>query len=375
MRGPSLVLAGVVVAAIACGGNGDQGGDVATAGASSLGHAAGTNGASGTGNGATSASGGKASTTGIGGSGAAAGQSGAAGSGAAGAAAVGGASGATAGNGGGTSGSSGASSGSTGAAGGSGMGASSGSGGKAGTSSTGGSAGTAGSAGSTAAACDPVAQNCLDAIKNKCSLVLDATSTISPACVAPVAPGTGKPGDTCTLQKDGTGMSVFGSDTCQKGSICTDYGVATGIFCRQFCHHTKECAVGSLCDGFDSHHDGACFPTCAPFGATCGASGTCATFALDVDQPSDKSLPPPGAFVCRALGKGKDGDTCAVDDDCLGGMLCVAEPSGGQQCRPMCDATHDCALDPVLLKKGTCEKTLGYAAPWDGIGWCLPPVP
>lgn len=192
--------------------------------------------------------------------------------------------------------------------------------------------------------CDPIAQDCTDPARPKCSITVDANGTL-PRCVQSL--GAKKEGEACL--RLGAGTAAQGHDDCARGLFCTFIGAAQALAdppraCRRFCRADKDCGASAMCvrlDGVDPA-DGACVPTCTLFGSDCPMGMACAYPTSDVDGADYFA-------TCRSAGAVADGAPCASQLDCGSGSFCL-DPSFGNQaaCTPICDANHPCARGKCL---------------------------
>lgn len=214
--------------------------------------------------------------------------------------------------------------------------------------------------------CDQWAQDCDDG--EKCSAYADDGSNAwnNTKCVA-VMDDPGVPGDVCTVE----GSGVSGVDSCEKGAMCWDVDVDTGLgHCIALCTGTPEAPV---CDaGFECAiaNDvlNLCLPVCDPLAQDCVGDDVC--------------IPNVDKFVCVLDASGDEGQTfdpCEYGNACDPGLLCLdpsaaseCDAAAGGCCLPFCDLTApDC---PGVGQDCEAFYTQGTAPPgYEAIGFCALP--
>jgi hypothetical protein len=130
-----------------------------------------------------------------------------------------------------------------------------------------------------------------------------------------------------------TGTKAVGSAckddpwSCQKGSLCSSYGVQKNASCLQNCD-SAPCPSGFTCDDF-------------------GQSG----------------------HWCQPIGAGQQGATCSLGAPCVTGSVCVGQEGPAPFCSKQCAADSDCPATDVGGKKLWCAKGKwgGYCVPNGGI--------
>ncbi len=110
---------------------------------------------------------------------------------------------------------------------------------------------------------------------------------------------------------------------CQKGALCSSYGVQKDASCLQNCD-SAPCPGGFSCDDF-------------------GQSG----------------------HWCQAIGAGGQGAACSLTAPCEKGDVCVGQEGPAPFCSKQCNADGDCAASDINGKKLWCAK-----GKWGG--FCVP---
>src|SRR5262245_38247727 len=94
--------------------------------------------------------------------------------------------------------------------------------------------------------CDPIKQDCTDAINTKCTAVDDGAGGVAGMCVLPT--GNRMTGDPCTRIN---GMSSGeGMDNCAKGNYCSGLGSIANPpvrHCRAYCVVDGDCQANQHC--------------------------------------------------------------------------------------------------------------------------------
>jgi hypothetical protein len=186
----------------------------------------------------------------------------------------------------------------------------------------------------TQTACDPLKQDCTDAINTKCTAVDDGGGGVAAMCVMPT--GSTKTGDLCTRIN---GMaSGEGMDNCADGNYCSGLGSLANPpvrHCRAFCLLDGDCQANQHCSQLIAQPAiGLCIPVCTPFGGDCAQGFDCSNVIADGDRAN--------YFLgCRELGNSATGGPCASDSDCVAGNICIGNTMA--KCSPLCDMSHPCA--------------------------------
>jgi hypothetical protein len=157
-----------------------------------------------------------------------------------------------------------------------------------------------------------------------CALVCDQSSQPETLCYTA---GRGKPGDSCTDVTD-----------CAPGSGCFEFTACSTTAqplktCRQFCKLDSNCGYRSFCNTSVSCDQTStslriCSRPCDPTGdATLG----CAPGLLCFIYPGETT-----DCACLAQSRaGAVGVSCATDEDCQPGLMCVYRGSQGS-CQTIC---------------------------------------
>lgn len=179
--------------------------------------------------------------------------------------------------------------------------------------------------------------------------------------------GSAAVGDEC-MSTDGSAIS--GNDTCDKGSMCWNPDLDTGIgACVAFCGGSPDapvCAAGSSCANWSALI--LCLPSCDPL-------------AQDCELASDLCVPNPAGdgYTCTLDASGDMapyGTPCNYNNVCNPGLMClgaagVPEPecaAAAGCCSPMCSIT---ASEPCPGAGQTCEAIFDPQPPgYEDVGVC-----
>lgn len=201
--------------------------------------------------------------------------------------------------------------------------------------------------------CDPLAQDCVEALASKCTIHLGDTGALSAACEAPL--GDKKLDEICQRPTGEAGV-----DTCEKGLYCAFYGNPASSpqqrSCLALCDTLGSCAQGKECAGIGDNTLGICAPVCAPYTAACGAGTKCGVQGLVGGD---------AGFICTPLGTKAAGEACAGALECGADMGC-RNFGAGFVCTAYCNDAHLCAEasahcsaypDPALAGWGSCVQS------------------
>lgn len=198
--------------------------------------------------------------------------------------------------------------------------------------------------------CDPLAQDCVEAVASKCTVHLGDMGAISADCEAPL--GDKKLDEICLRPTGEAGV-----DTCEKGLYCAFFGNPVSSpqqrSCLALCDAPGSCAQGKECAGIGDSTLGVCGPVCAPYTAACGAGTKCSVVGLVGGD---------AGFLCTPLGTKAAGEACAGALECGADMGC-RNFGAGFVCTSYCNDAHLCAdasahcsayPDPALAGWGAC---------------------
>jgi hypothetical protein len=182
-------------------------------------------------------------------------------------------------------------------------------------------------------------------------------------------------GMTCLLTPDGCaspryacfeagpgleGSACKGRYDCDTGMTCVWDGAAT--VCRHLCSDDSECAAGYRCTGSDYCDSQTltgyfCRQSCS--GATPSGAASCGPGSICWNTSGDCAAV---QFGCFKAGTGLEGSSCQGNYDCGEGVFCVAERDGSHLCRRLCDSDADCLgglLCTAILTCGDQTAPLG----------------
>ncbi len=176
--------------------------------------------------------------------------------------------------------------------------------------------------------CDPIQNDCVEAVESKCTITTDADNFGIAACEAPL--GEAMLGEDCVRVNN-----QFGHDTCAAGLFCTSWPkpLSNPIVreCVALCDETVPCADDQACVPVTTNPYGVCLQKCKPFDGSCGSDPT---QACDVLSTVGGGI----EFACLHSGSHPSFDACQYTDECPVDHSCR---SG--LCRPYCDDAHLCA--------------------------------
>lgn len=181
-----------------------------------------------------------------------------------------------------------------------------------------------------AQSCDPVAQDCKDPSKPKCTHVFTSDNQLTRfACVSDV--GTVDENQPC--QRSG-GTAGAGHDNCKPGLYCTSLYSGDGSYvCKRICAQQADCKdPSSACIRYDDVMS-LCAPKCTLFGNDC-PQGTVCKWASGTTSGSNLAV----GYCSVNSGMQQYNQVCVLDADCAGTMTC----NGLGRCLVPCDATHAC---------------------------------
>ena len=176
---------------------------------------------------------------------------------------------------------------------------------------------------------------------------------------------------------------------CQAGAFCL--GAGKSWQCMAQCTlASPSCAASTWCMPYGQDGLGVCWPTGSkPVGSACQddpwgcQKGTlCSGYGVQKNasclQNCD-AVPCPGSFSCddfgqsghwcQPVGGGKQGATCSLTAPCVTGSVCIGQEGPEPFCSKQCTADSDCPGADVNGKKLWCAKGKwgGYCVPDGGI--------
>lgn len=121
------------------------------------------------------------------------------------------------------------------------------------------------------------------------------------------------------------------------------------------CDEFQPCDKDEMCvSQYREQFQGACYRTCNPLVSSCGEGQACIQFGVDV-----------GFGVCRHIGEGAAGTTCAVEDvstSCVAGLTC---DDTSDTCLPTCNYFAEdtgCTAGNTCYVLGGCRPTTSGAS-------------
>jgi len=217
--------------------------------------------------------------------------------------------------------------------------------------------------------CDLLGDDC--PVDQKC-MVQTGGPGWTPGFPTCVPPGSGTPGDTCTVS-----FNNPNTDDCDEKSYCDPWG---GDACLPACEGSERnpsCPAGSSPDaicywsGSQTSYNPVCKVPCDPLLATaCPQGQACVALSSSVDDAAGFV-----GFVCISLASaGGPGDECTCANCCDAGLSCVPSAEYGPGCEAdlccteLCDATADPAACPENQR---CLAMFPWSHPQRRAGHCV----
>lgn len=147
-------------------------------------------------------------------------------------------------------------------------------------------------------------------------------------------------------------------DECAGGFVCVGAGSGTDASCKSYCASDADCdsprgqcLIQLSVGGTDIPGAVVCSSNCDPTSGApsdCPATWGCFLFTIDPDGQSG-SGDEIDLVDCAPAGAGVQSSSCAGDEDCAPGFLCLDAGGATPECLRICNNVGSaCAADPLL---------------------------